>query len=48
MRAALVFIGCLAMAVPGAATAQAPAFTPLPSVTLPAELDRVLRDYERA
>ena len=29
------------------AQAPAPAVTRLPSVTLPAELDRVLRDYER-
>ena len=33
-------------AAQGAPAAAAPA--PLPSVTLPAELDRVLRDYERA
>ena len=30
------------------ATADAPGGTPLPSATLPPELDRVLRDYERA
>jgi ketosteroid isomerase-like protein len=32
------------------APAQTPAtpYTPLPSITLPSELDRVLRDYERA
>ncbi|MGH7562225.1 MAG: YybH family protein [Gemmatimonadales bacterium] len=40
--AALVLIG-------GPAAAQAaPSFSPQPSITLPAELDRVLRDYERA
>jgi uncharacterized protein (TIGR02246 family) len=31
------------------AVAQTPSpYTPLPSITLPADLDRVLRDYERA
>jgi hypothetical protein len=38
---------CLA-ASPTRAVAQAASGAPLPSVSLPAELDRVLRDYERA
>jgi ketosteroid isomerase-like protein len=41
----LVFL----LALGGGLSAQpAPAPAPLPSVTLPPELDRVLRDYERA
>jgi ketosteroid isomerase-like protein len=41
----VLFVALLA----GAATAQhAPAPQPLPSITLPPALDRVLRDYERA
>jgi len=46
---------CLSIAIicatlkPTPAGAQAPSgYTPLPSITLPATLDRVLRDYERA
>ena len=37
------------LALPGSLLAQAdsPGPAPLPSVTLPPELDRVLRDYER-
>ncbi|MGQ0539380.1 MAG: YybH family protein [Gemmatimonadaceae bacterium] len=39
----------IVLAVPAAACGQANTDTaPLPSVTLPAALDRVLRDYERA
>ena len=38
---------CLGAAF-SSARAQTPAAPELPSVTLPAELDRVLRDYERA
>ena len=40
--------GSLRAQDPPASPAPAPAPTPLPSVTLPPELDRVLRDYERA
>lgn len=48
MRFARLVIGSLAIAPP-VAEAQAPAeYLPLPSITLPAELERVLRDYERA
>jgi hypothetical protein len=44
--ASLIIGSCLAL--PAAAPAQAPpAAAQLPSVTLPAALDRVLRDYER-
>ena len=45
------FALALALAAPASAGAQTPAAPPppqLPSITLPAELDRVLRDYERA
>jgi len=43
-----ILVALIALA-PAIARAQAPATpAPLPSVTLPAELDRVLRDYERA
>lgn len=44
--AALVALLALA-AAPPAAGAQEEAPAPLPSVTLPPEMDRVLRDYER-
>jgi ketosteroid isomerase-like protein len=42
-------LGVLGLVVAGAATAQAPAASrdAIPSVTLPSEVDRVLRDYER-
>jgi ketosteroid isomerase-like protein len=48
MRLVSSFVLGLATLPPGALSAQTPA-TPaqLPSVTLPAALDRVLRDYER-
>lgn len=46
MRVAHVAVACLVLGG-SAARAQTPA-APLPLVTLPAELDRVLRDYERA
>jgi uncharacterized protein (TIGR02246 family) len=45
MRVACVCL-VLTAALTSAAGAQAPP-TPLPSISLPAELDRVLRDYER-
>lgn len=41
----ILMIGCASAPIPSAAQQAAPA--DLPSVTLPAELDRVLRDYER-
>ena len=43
-------LGMLASPASGQVTRPAPAATaePLPSVTLPSDLDRVLRDYERA
>lgn len=52
MRAALALAATLLLATPGAMRAQARpdgagAADSLPSVTLPPELDRVLRDYER-
>ena len=42
-------LGVLGLVVAGAATAQAPAAgrDAIPSVTLPSEVDRVLRDYDR-
>jgi uncharacterized protein (TIGR02246 family) len=42
-------LGLSVLLVAGAAAAQAPAAGPaiIPSVTLPPEIDRVLRDYER-
>jgi ketosteroid isomerase-like protein len=45
-----LLIGSALLAVPAAAQPASPptAATPLPSVTLPPALDRVLRDYERA
>lgn len=43
-----VLAAVLSIAVPSAAAAQEAPPAPLPSVTLPPELDRVLRDYERA
>lgn len=46
MKHLLVALMVLAPAIARGQTPPAPA--PLPSVTLPAELDRVLRDYERA
>jgi ketosteroid isomerase-like protein len=39
---------CVVLALPERASAQAGGAQPLPSVQLPPELDRVLRDYERA
>jgi ketosteroid isomerase-like protein len=47
----LLILGALAGAFTTSASAQEPAAAAtasLPSITLPAELDRVLRDYERA
>lgn len=46
MKQLLVALVALAPSIVRAQTPPTPA--PLPSVTLPAELDRVLRDYERA
>ncbi len=43
----LVLVAALALAAPGAARAQDTLPAPLPSVALPPEMDRVLRDYER-
>lgn len=40
-------LAALVLLTASGAEAQAPAVPRLPSVTLPAELDRVLRDYER-
>jgi ketosteroid isomerase-like protein len=49
MRCDVGILATLAAFAAGPAQAQAPdAYTPLPSITLPADLDRVLRDYERA
>lgn len=45
MRSAVVALGCLLAA--GPATGQAADGAAIPSVTLPPEIDRVLRDYER-
>ena len=48
MRArTMLSIALTAMTLPATAQGPAPA-APMPSVTLPAELDRVLRDYEAA
>ena len=45
----LRFIAAMLALLPAIARAQTPApSAPLPSVVLPRELDRVLRDYERA
>ena len=41
-------LGCLSFAATGVAAQDPPAYAPLPSVQLPAELQRVLSDYERA
>jgi len=41
-------IAVLALAAPASAPAQVTPLAPLPSVTLPPAVDRVLRDYERA
>ena len=46
MRRGVVLLGSAWWAV-AAAFAQAPAGSSAPSVTLPPEIDRVLRDYER-
>ena len=50
MRLTLVLLAAavLATAAPPASAQGATDAAPLPSVTLPPELDRVLRDYERA
>lgn len=49
MRVPPAAVLALVSGLAGSCRAQGPApFPPLPSVTLPAELDRVLRDYERA
>ncbi|MGH7520918.1 MAG: YybH family protein [Gemmatimonadales bacterium] len=45
MRTALLVLCSIAL-LPAVPVAQAPP-TPLPSIALPPELDRVLRDYER-
>lgn len=42
-----VLLAVLALAAPAGARAQDTPPAPLPSVTLPPEMDRVLRDYER-
>ncbi|HEU0300333.1 MAG TPA: nuclear transport factor 2 family protein [Longimicrobium sp.] len=42
-----VLLATLCFATPAAVSAQEAPPAPLPSVTLPPELDRVLRDYER-
>jgi ketosteroid isomerase-like protein len=42
-----VLIAVLSIAAPSVARAQDTPPAPLPSVTLPAEVERVLRDYER-
>ncbi len=48
MRTSFVLVACLVTAAP-AVSAQTPgAYTSLPSITMPPELERVLRDYERA
>jgi ketosteroid isomerase-like protein len=44
----LAILLCLATASPSAAQGSTAPASGLPSVTLPAQLDRVLRDYERA
>lgn len=45
----IVLVTVLSLALAGPAVAQQPqAPAAIPSVTLPAELDRVLRDYEKA
>jgi hypothetical protein len=44
---ALAFVSALLSAAPAFGQPAAPSVTRLPSVTLPPELDRVLRDYER-
>lgn len=43
-----LILAVLALAAPGTAHARQTAEAGLPTVELPAELDRVLRDYERA
>lgn len=48
MNRTLLIASTIVLASSSPAPAQDPRPTPLPSVTLPAELDRVLRDYERA
>jgi ketosteroid isomerase-like protein len=48
IRPAFVLFVGLAVAVAGAARAEEPAASPLPSVLLPPELARVLNDYEKA
>ena len=47
MKTLAIVIIALALAAPGASQEKATP-TPLPSVALPPELDRVLRDYEKA
>jgi len=45
---AKVFLAVLTAFAPGVVAQGADSIAPLPSVSLPTELDRVLRDYERA
>ena len=47
MRKLSILLVAFSLVSPGVVRAQQPAAAPLPSVTLPPELDRVLRDYER-
>src|SRR5688500_20143499 len=46
-RLTIVLLALSLVSQAGSAQADAPAPPPLPSVDLPRELDRVLRDYER-
>jgi ketosteroid isomerase-like protein len=48
MRIHCLAIGVLCVVTAMPALAQTPAPAPLPSITLPAALDKVLRDYETA
>jgi ketosteroid isomerase-like protein len=47
LLSAAALLAALILAAPGVARAQDAPPAPLPSVTLPPEMDRVLRDYER-
>jgi uncharacterized protein (TIGR02246 family) len=47
MRCAVVVLGCLLVAGHAAGQSPAAAGDAVPSVALPPEIDRVLRDYER-
>jgi ketosteroid isomerase-like protein len=48
MRGTALLITCLTFAATSAVAQVAATYAPLPSVNLPPDLDRVLRDYERA